>query len=102
MSLWRIYYSDGSTFGHKDGSSLDAPPHGVVCISQLSGQEKTIMHGWDWYYWNCEAGEWWGIDDNGITDRLMHGLCIEALKQGRTVTTEQFRKLMTLADKDFR
>lgn len=102
MTDWRIYYSDGGTFSHEDGDPLSAPPHGVVCISQFANGKKTIMHGWDWYYWNAEHGEWWGIDDNGITDRLMHGLCIEALKQGRTVPTPLYQEMMTLADKDFR
>lgn len=101
---WCIYYDDGSTFGIQDGSPLDAPKFGVIVIAQWDAAEKqrNLMQSWDFYYWHAESGLWWGIDEFGIIDRLMHALPIEALKQGRTIGTGQYREIMTRADKEFK
>ena len=97
---WRIYYDDGSTFDSQGGCE-DAPPFGVICIiypDDLVGRK--IMHGWDWYYWVPEAGQWWGSDIYGVLDRLLHNLPLRALKQGRNASNERYRQIMAAADKD--
>lgn len=98
---WRIYYADGSTFDSNQGEHEDAPPFGVICIvypNDLVG--RIIMHGWDWYYWVTEVGQWWGSDIYGVLDRLLHNLPLCALKQGRNASNERYRQMMTAADKD--
>lgn len=101
MIHWRIYYSDGSTFDSNQGRCEDAPPFGIICIiypNDLVG--RIIMHGWDWYYWVPEDGQWWGSDIYGVLDRLLHNLPLRALKQGRNVSSKRYGQIMTSADKD--
>lgn len=96
---WRIYYGDGSSFDSSEGSPLDAPSYGIICAvypDELVG--RAIMHGWDWYYW--VNGQWWGSDIYGVLDRMLHNLPLQALKQGRNVSNQVYRKIMTTADKD--
>ena len=102
--LWRIYYADGSTFDDSQGAADDAPPFGVVCIVQADPDTgRSIMHGWDWYYFNDTEGRaplWWGADTLGIHDRLLHRLPMRGVLLGRTVSVDQFRHLMRAADAD--
>jgi hypothetical protein len=102
--IWRIYYSDGSTFDSEQGSPEDAPSFGVVCIVQPDPDRKrNIMHGWDWYYYNDVEGNapmWWGCDVAGLHDRLLHNLGVRAVKLGRTVSNDVWQKLLKRADLD--
>lgn len=98
---WRIYYSDETTFSSDQGTPQGAPAFGVICIiypDSLVG--RAIMHGWDWYYWVEDDKQWWGSDIYGVLDRLLHNLPLHALKQGRNVSNESYRRIMTAADKD--
>jgi hypothetical protein len=98
---WRIYYDDGSMFDSGQGGPEDAPGHGVVCIVQPDEEiGRTIMQGWDWYYFHEGDGNWWGCDIHGLTDRLTHRLPVRAVCEGRTVATERFRQILRLADLD--
>lgn len=104
MYLWRIYYSDGSTFSNIEGAPEEANPHGIVCIVQKDPDRgRNIMHGWDWYYWNDTEGNapmWWGCEIHGLLDRLLHRLSIRALLQGRTVPNNLWSSIMKQADRD--
>ena len=98
---WRIYYSDGSIFDNSMGDPDDAPAFGVICIPQpdeLVG--RTIMHGWDWYYFIPEDQQWWGSDIYGVLDRLLHRLPVIALLQGRSVSNQIYTQIHDRADKD--
>lgn len=100
---WRVYYSDGSTFGSDEGEPRDAPGHGVVCIAQHSPADdehappRQVQHRWDWYFWHPEHGCWWGCDVDGLHDRLLHRLPTEAVCQGRSVRSVTYRELMRRA-----
>lgn len=101
MIKWRIYYANGDTFDNSRGEKKDAPPFGVVCIvypDDLVG--RVIMHGFDWYYWVPGHEQWWGSDIYGVLDRLLHNLPLYALKQGRSVSNQEYSSIMTTADKD--
>jgi hypothetical protein len=65
---WVIYYDDGSTFSDVDGSPLEAPNKGVVCIADR--KQKATMHLHDWYYWHAKLGVWWGSDIHGLLYQL--------------------------------
>lgn len=98
---WRLYYRDGSTFDSTQGEPKDAPAFGVICIPQpdpIVG--RMIMHGWDWYYYVPESGQWWGSDLQGVLDRMLHRLPVVALAQGATVSNTDFREIFERADKD--
>jgi hypothetical protein len=98
---WRIYYDDGSTFDSDHGKPEQAPPHGVICIPHPhDGVGRVILHGWDWYYWIPSENGWQGSDLHGLLDRLLHGLEVVALKQGRTIPNPRFSELYRRASMD--
>ena len=99
--MWRVYYSDKTTFDSTQGKPNDAPGYGVVCIVQpdkIVG--RMIMHGWDYYYYVESENQWWGSDLQGVLDRFCHRLEMSALCQGRNVANTEFRAIMEAADKD--
>jgi hypothetical protein len=97
---WRIYYDDGSTFDSDQGSPEDAPPYGFICaIGRDETDKRYIMHGWDYYQWDKEANQWWGMDRDGLIDRLCRNL-VYAFKLGRTVSKTDFYDTMSRAHKD--
>lgn len=97
---WRIYYDDGSTFDSLMGEPHTAPPEGFVCaVGYDETGTRYIMHGWDFYQWDQEGSQWWGMDRFGLHDRLRRNL-VYAYKEGRTVTKKAFNDLMAAADRD--
>jgi hypothetical protein len=85
--LWRIYYSDGSTYSSKEGSPESAPPFGVMTIVQEdTNVGRTITHMFDWYYWG-----------------LLNRLPCDYLLQGRMTSNITYQKIMkeTREDPDF-
>jgi len=104
---WRIWYDDLSSYSSLDGSPQDAPAFGVICIVQPDDETgRTILHRWDFYYFvpdEAEGGQWWGGDREGVFDRLFHNLPVVALKLGRMVSDQKYRKILAdaAADPDF-
>lgn len=101
--MWRVYYSDGSTFDSTQGGPEDAPPWGFICaVGYDEAGARYIMHGWDHYCWDVESSQWWGMDLCGLFDRLSSNL-VFAYKQGRTITKTDFQATMQRAhlDPDF-
>lgn len=97
---WRIYYADGSTFDSTMGEPHEAPPEGFVCaVGYDETGTRYIMHGWDFYQWDRDAAQWWGMDRTGLHDRLRRNL-VYAYKEGRTVTKARFQELMNRAHAD--
>lgn len=100
MPDWRIYYDDGSTFDSDMGEPHEAPPEGFVCaVGYDDTGKRYIMHGWDFYQWDHDGGQWWGMDVFGLHDRLRRNL-VYAYKEGRTVKSSVFHAMMAKADKD--
>ena len=98
---WRIYYDDGSTFSNEDGMPQDAPGYGAICIVQSDPLvNRSITSGFDWYWWLPDKKVWQAGDIFGLLDRLCHRLPTEAVTAGRSVPTEEFSSIVTLADKD--
>lgn len=103
---WRIYYDDGSTFDNTQGKPEQAPPFGVLCIVAFNKDNgRSIFHKWDFYYYNTTVENWFGCDMFGLLDQLCHDNtnALKAVKQGRTVSNKQFRKILAKAvhDPDF-
>tara|TARA_R110000787_G_scaffold36714_7_gene93588 strand:+ start:18895 stop:19230 length:336 start_codon:yes stop_codon:yes gene_type:complete len=98
---WRIFYDDGSTFSSLDGEPHEAPARGFICALGYDERGKRyIMHGWDHYYFDDEANQFWGCEIHGLIDRLCMRRIGLAYFLGRTVTRSQWDEFMTLADKD--
>jgi hypothetical protein len=96
--MWRIYYSDGSTFSSEDGAPEDAPGWGVVVIPQTDQDVgRMMMAHWDHYCWHED--QWWGHDIVGLLDCLaMPGSNV--VVHGRTVGQEIFKKIWVIAEED--
>ena len=99
--LWRIYYGDGSTFSNLDGEPVDAPSFDFQCVVQpdeLVG--RSVMAGWDWYYYRPDLNEWWGSDLPGLLDHLLHRLPVEAVCQGRHSYNPVYSSIIKRAQED--
>ena len=98
--MWRVYYADGSTFSHKDGTPEEAPGWGVVCVVQPDAKVgRNILERWDFYYFH-EDGRWWGCDQWGLIDRLAHRLPMRAVSVGRTIAETEYEKILEAARND--
>lgn len=101
--MWKIFYSDGSTFSSVEGSPEEAPSMGFICaLGYDESGNRYIMHGWDHYCWDIDSQQWWGMDIVGLFDRLTQNK-VFAYKMGRTITKKDFQSLMQAAhiDPDF-
>jgi hypothetical protein len=78
--VWRIYYSDGSTFSAGDGPPDQAPGWGVVVIPQ-------------------DADGWWGHDLAGLLDCLAQS-GPNVVVHGRTVDSRDWPRFLKAADAD--
>lgn len=97
---WRIFYDDGTTFSDLDGQPHEAPPRGFICaVGYDERGRRYIMHGWDHYYFDREANQWWGCEIHGLIDRLCMNR-VYAYKLGRTVMVSEWQRLMAAADAD--
>ena len=101
---WRIYYDDGSTFDSGMGAPQDAPSYGVVAIcTKDESLGRMVVNGFDFYCFQTESEEWFGCDQWGMVDKLLHNMPFSAWKMGRTVRTEEFNRIIAAAcsDPDF-
>ena len=97
--MWRIYYDDGSTFDSTEGDPDDAPAFGVQCIVEPDDDGgRVVLNHFDWYYYNPEAGQWWGSDIHGLLDKLQFRIPIEAVMQGRNCSN--FKEILVRATHD--
>ena len=106
--IWRIYYSDGSTFDNTQGYPLDSPVFGVQCIVMADPEPKTSSHhtgrlnirSGDWYWW--DGDRWWAGDVYGLHDAVIHGRC-KVARQGQMLSATAFNEIYKRAefDEDF-
>ena len=98
IAEWRIFYDDGSTFDSLDGEPHEAPTEGFICAvgyNQMGG--RYIMSSWDFYCFDKESNQWWGMNFPGLLDRLRRGV-VYAYKEGRTITNSRFKEIMREAE----
>ena len=96
---WRIYYDVG-TFDSTMGLPHEAPSEGFICsVGYDEEGNRYIMHGWDFYQYDLESEQWWGMDKFGLHDRLRRNV-VYAYKEGRTVCKSKWDKIMGLAHND--
>jgi cysteine synthase A len=73
---------------------------GFICaVGYDESGMRYIMHGWDFYQWDREAAQWWGMNVHGLHDRLRRNL-VYAYKEGRTITRKRFEEIMQTANLD--
>lgn len=97
---WRIYYADGSTFDSEQGEPHEAPSWGfVVSLGYDQDGTRYMMQGWDYYRWDLDTGQWWGMDLIGFIDCSAQNLNY-AIKIGRTVAKAQWQQILSEANND--
>lgn len=89
---WRVFYWDEpeSSFDSNSGDPSQAPRDGFVCaIGYDEGGKRYIMHGWDFYRWDEDASQFWGMDIFGLLDWLKRRKMIKTIVPGNptTITT---------------
>ena len=101
---WRIYYSDGSTFGSEDGTWENAPGRDVqIVLFRDPVLGWTIRHGGrggspcDYFRMGAD-GTVVGMDGDGMKDHVVHVLGV--VKQGRMLTRAKWDNLLMQAMKD--
>jgi hypothetical protein len=100
MLKWRVYYDDDSTFDSSQGSPADAPAWGVVACNTLDPKEgRTFQSASDFYVYEPDCG-WVGVDLIGLLDRLGNRVPIESVCFGRTVPSDTYERIYTVAVKD--
>ena len=102
MIRWRVYYDDGGTFDSSKGAPEDTPAFGVQCVvEQDDTVGRTILTGFDWYYYHVESGKWWGSDIHGLLDKLLFRIEVIAILQGRNCADFHEIYQLALDDPDF-
>lgn len=97
---WIIYYDSGETFSSEQGHPGEAPSEGFICaVGWDESGDRYIMHGWDFYCWDVESDQWWGMDNCGLHDRLRRNK-VFAYKEGRTVTKASYNETMQRAHEE--
>ena len=70
---WRIFYADGTTYDSNDGPVTSAPREGFVCaVGYDLSKNRYIMQRWDFYRWDDEHSQFWGMDIWGLLDWLTY------------------------------
>ena len=96
--LWRIYYSDGTTYDSGLGSPFDAPGLGVQVVMMSSTEHGRYSQArYDYYVWNM--GEWVGCDIFGLWDYLQQSGPRKVLF-GRTLPNTEYNRIRREADCD--
>lgn len=85
---WRIFYSDGSSFGYEDGEPKAAPFLGAIAVVQ--DDPLQFIHKCDFYWWSRNM--WWGGDITGFLDQsARYGATW--VKNGETLRPEDFMEI---------
>lgn len=118
--LWKIYYTDGSTFSDVDGAWNEAPARGVATLVTADPEVgRELDRGQEFYIWWPGAEKPWGVDYPGLWDYLVEigapeaedfpssvhwdDIVSQGVKLGRSMGNVEYRKLMqkALRDSDF-
>lgn len=69
--LWRLYYTDGTTYSDADGPWDDAPPRGVAVLVTADPDVGRELDTGDFYVWWPDAPKPWAVDAAGLWDYLI-------------------------------
>jgi hypothetical protein len=100
MPLWRIFYTDGSTYSSLDGSPYDAPPDGVQVIVKADADNgRFLVAQRDYYWFDHQRQEWFGGDIGGFWQHLRKPGPSKVLF-GEFVTNAEYNRCITAALSD--
>jgi len=94
----RIYYDTGEVY---DDDIEQAPPLGVLVITQEVRGKRTILHTRDFYWFKIDEGYFEGSDQFGMMDQLLHNRKnVGKVLAGRTVDVRTLQTAMQRAVKE--
>ena len=109
--IWRIYYTDGSTFDNLMGEAWEAPGRGIVCIIQKDQSPKMhnvstqVLKERPWFWYHSGYGMWFASDLEGLLDQLVSDRdnLVCAVKHGKWLHPVDYREILDKAydDPDF-
>lgn len=97
---WKVWYDDGGAVSSEDCSVPDVPTRGVQAIAYpdlATGYRVLSQH--DYYWWEHDAGQWFGGDTFGLWDYLAQPGWKKVLF-GRSMTDEEYEALLRRASND--
>lgn len=95
---WRVYYDNGETASGLDPADVGSV--GVVAIVQPDPDHgRMVVARWDYYCYHSDDEQWYGHDQFGLWDCLTRP-GYNRILFGRTIPTEQFRKIIACAESD--
>ena len=77
MSVWRIWYDDGTTFDSSQGPVEEAPADGVIAVADA--RKARPRSGQDYYFW---LGDSWAAGNQADLEKWLRRE-LPALKFGR-------------------
>lgn len=93
---WAVFRDDGEIVSGCAPGAVS--PFGVVVIAQPDYHGgRQLMHGWNFYRWDAEDGRWWGMDYEGLLQRLLRRQPVEALCLGASIASPAFQSMMAAA-----
>ncbi|MHA2266120.1 MAG: hypothetical protein ACXAEN_27310 [Candidatus Thorarchaeota archaeon] len=101
--MWKIYYSDGSTFSDQDGTPWRAPGLDVQVIVLEDEQNGWMIQAHDDYYiWDDrgDGARWWGVDRAALDEYLFYYPGHKCALMGRRISSKEFDKIYERASND--
>ena len=89
-----VYYDDGTLFRDADGEPGQAPAWGVQAVCQDDGDDRVVVAGDDFYFYDPTQKRWFGVDLIGLVDVLTHG---GFLKVGRFIAHSRYAEILSQA-----
>jgi hypothetical protein len=86
MALWRIWYSDGSTFSSENGEPSEAPREGVQAIAERRDGRRLVWVYGDVYGWTGEGWQSSILPKKGWPDGA-------AVLEGEEIDFDLFRRI---------
>ena len=86
--MWTLFYADGNTFSSEDGTPDQAPSYGLLIVAQLLNGRRELLFNQNFYF--HVGGEWFGMDEYGVRERLRERLPVQAMIQGRYVSIRDY------------
>lgn len=100
MGKWLLIYEDGKTISSEEATPKETYGFRLLGIVQEDPSVGTMtMHGWDFYYWVEEFGQWWGSNIHGYLDRQAHRKEAEFLIWGCNVDNRAWSQFLDAAKK---
>ena len=98
MSVWKVWFDDGTTFESTDGAITDIPNKGIVVVGIKNGQQ--VVYGEDWYMYSTQLGKFATMTLQQLLYQVMNSPpgAIQIVRQGASTSDANFNAAKTAAE----